>query len=404
MIDATKYRRALSLFRLGTNLLGKLPRQGDGPLDLLVKLLAIADSVDKTYGGKSTVYENIFSKYDLRERNNGPFVRLFFGTNMSSSFEIHRHGISEHFELIEAVDQRGERLFFQEYRYNRPEVSDEFFYTPGFDFGAAVHALWARYPTGMYLSIKPPRGGWGSQDVTFCAVPPPRGDIISSAALERIECDVEAHRSRAGEPWALIAYGPPGTGKSSYAVAMARATGGRLLKMDASSLPLLGVQDIGFLLDVLRPTFLLIDDFDRAPVEETRARVLFLFEHLHNAHAGVTVAVTVNDVGALDAALLRSERIDEAKEFTLPDDAERRDVLERLLLKRPDEDLVTATEGFNHADLAGLVRRLRREGQESALAAMRKLRDLAEKANKKNTPPGGPGKEVKDPSQTKAPT
>lgn len=387
LLTSPTYRRALSLFRLGTDLLEKVPHRDDSVLDILVKLLAIADSVASTYGGKFSKQESLLSRHDtLRSRVNGPFVRLFFGTHMAKAFKIRRHCVADNLDFIEAIDIAGERLFFQEWRSGRPDLSDEFFHTARFDFSAAVDALWTQHRTGLFLSLKPPRSGV-DQDVTFSSVPPPRSDIRSAVGCARIDQGAAEHRARNGEPWAMIAYGPPGTGKSSYAAALAEVTGGRLLKIDAASLPSLGVQEIGFLLDVLRPSLLLIDDFDRAPVEDTRARVLFLFEHLHAQHAGVTTIVTVNSVESLDSALLRSERIDEAKEFPLPDAEERRDVLTRLMGHEPNETVVIETEGFNHADLAGLTRRFRREPQEQALAAMKRLRALAEKAGKK----GGEG-------------
>ena len=178
------------------------------------------------------------------------------------------------------------------------------------------------------MSLKP--GKYGQNEVTFSAVPSRRSDVISAKGKARVEHDIAGHAARKGEPWAFIAYGPPGTGKSRHVERVEQGTGGRLLKVDASSLPALGVQEVGFLLDALRPSHLLVDDFDRAPVDETRARLLFLFEHLHAAHAGTTVAVTVNDPTALDAALLRSERIDDAQEFALPDAAERADIIGQI--------------------------------------------------------------------------
>lgn len=383
-------RNALALFRLGTDLVGKLPRRGDGPLDVLVKLLAVADSIDKVYGGKSTVYDGFFARFNLQERTSEPFVRLFFGTKMASGFKIRRYGISEHYELIEA-EFRGERLFFQEMRYGRPEISGDFFHSPGFDFAAAMSALWAGYPHGLFLSVKPNKGGWG-MEVTFSAMAAPQAELVSHKAARRIAEGAAAWRARAGTPWCFLAYGPPGTGKTGYVRGLAEVAGGRLLKLDASSLPRLGVQELTFLLDALAPSFLLVDDFDLAPVEEVRPRLLYLFEHLHGVHNGVTVAITVNDAAKLDEAMLRSERIDEAEEFVLPDAGERADILGRLTaLHVPDKldadhlaELVTATEGFNHADLAALVRRFKTKVVAAALRDVQKLRALAAASAKKD--------------------
>lgn len=398
-MKSAHYRRVLDFCRLGTELLGKLPRRGDGALDVIIKVLAIADSVEKTVGRKHGAAESVLSRYELRERTNAPFVQLFFGAGLGEAYETRRHYLSEHLEIIEVIDAAGGRLFFQEYRWSRPEVSDAFFHTPNFDFGSVVDALWRKYPTGLFLSIESDRHT--SSSPAFGAVPARRSHAVSAKALRRLTRAVEDHAARAGDPWCFVAYGPTGTGKSWHCERLAAATGGRLLKIDAAAIPQLGVKELHFLLDALRPSFLLIDDFDRAPVQEVRARVLYLFEHMHDAHPGVTVAVTVNDSTAIDAGLLRSERIDGADEFPLPDAEERRDILEQLIRPLPNapedvarlaEGIAGMTEGFSHTDLGGLVRRFKHQGVEEAVVAVMALRALAAKsadASKGPLVPGG---------------
>lgn len=369
LLEHIDQRAMLSLFRFGTELLGKLPTRDDGPLAVMVKLLAIGDAWDGVYGGKSSVYTSIFSKYDLKEKTSEPFVKLFFGTSLGTGYKINRIGVSEHLEMIEAVAPDGERLFFQEYRYGRPEVSAEFFHTPGFDFAAVMAALWDKHRDGLYLSLVPGRHGFG-HEVTFCGLSPDGTACRSRKAAERI---TELADGLLGSPRTLLLYGPPGTGKTSLVMAVARLCDGRLLKIDAASLPQIGVQELGFLLDALRPQILLIDDFDRAPVDEVRARVLFLFERLKDW--GVTAFVTVNDATKLDVALLRSGRIDEAVELGLPDAEERADILERMGLGAA---LVEATDGWCHADLDALAERSRSVPVEAVLSGMQRLRALAQ--------------------------
>lgn len=386
---ASRHRRVLDLFRFATEILGKLPRRSENWLEILVKLLAIADAFEKVFGGRARAYDEIFSRYDLSTRSSETFVRLFFDSAMHTRFRTTRYTISEHLELIEAVAPDGEMLFFQEYRHGRPEVSSEFFFTKRFNFAAAMDSLWESYGGALYISVKGIFGG-----ITFSRVPRRDNEVVSGRARGRIAAGLAAHAAREGEPWCTIAYGPPGTGKSSYAEAIGEATGGRLLKIDASSIAHLGVQELSFLLDALCPNFLLIDDFDRAPVDETRARLLFLFEHLKATHPRINITVTVNKPDALDEALLHSGRIDEAVNFPLPDDEERGDVLAQHLALHASrllpgtlnavERLTVETDGFNHADLGGLVRRLRRLSVEEALGAMKTLRDLASQAAKKS--------------------
>lgn len=380
--DPQAYRRILSLFRLGSELVGKVPKRGDGIVEILAKLLAMADAVEKVYGGKSTVYSDFFSRYDLREKTSATFVELFMSTAVSKGLKLTRHGISEHLEMIEVVATDGERLFLQEYRYSKPEISPTFFHTPKFNFAGTMEWVWKVYPSGMFLSVRP---GKYETEVTFSTMRPQRDEPITTKGLEQLAAGVAEHAAHEGRSYCFIAYGPPGTGKTRYVRSLAAANKLRLLKIDASALPMLGVQEVGFLIEMLQPGLVLIDDFDRAPVDKTTARVLFIFEDLMDRHA-LTVAVTANDPTKLDAAFLRSKRIGSAKHIGLPDAAERADLIDKLLGVGPRfagvdrVALVEATEGFSHDDLSGLVERGQREPIAAALEGAKQLRDLAAKA------------------------
>lgn len=379
-LDPKTYRRAITLFRLGSELVGKIPKREDGVFEILAKLLAMADAMEKTYGGKTTVYSDIFSRYDLREKTSATFIELFMATAVSRGLRLDRIGVSEHLEMIEVVTADGERLFFQEHRYNVPEVSATFFHTPGFNFAAAMTWVWDLFPGGMFLSVK---SGRYEKEVTFSKMAPQRDEPISEKGSVRIAAAATAHGTHAGAPYAFIACGAPGTGKTRYVRALAEACALRLLKIDAAALPLLGVQEMGFLVEMLAPGLVLIDDFDRAPIEETRARVLFLFEDLMERR-NLVVAVTANDATKLDAAIFRSKRIGNAEAFELPDVEERTDLLGKLGAKHhlsfDIAAVATTTDGFSHDDLSGLMERASREPMPEAIAAMVRLRDLAAKA------------------------
>ena len=365
----------------------------------MIKLLAIADAAEKVYGGKSRTYDDIFLRYDLREKTSEPFVKLFFGTGMAAGFKITRIGVNEHQELIMALAPDGEVLFFQEHRYGRPELANEFFHSPKFNFTAAMDMIWAGYPHGLYLSVKPSRGGWGT-DVTFSQCMSPTTDVVSKKAIQRIAEDVEDRRQRNGDPWCVLLFGRPGTGKTSHVTGMAAATGGRLLKLDATSLPHIDTQEFGFLIDALMPHYLLVDDFDGATGEAARARMLYLFERLH-AGRDLTIAITVNDATKLDEAMLRSQRIDDAKLFELPDAEERGDILGQILVKynilisgegeETIANLITVTDGWCQADIKALVLRFQRQPVARAIGDVMRLRALAAasaaKEEKKDAPP-----------------
>jgi hypothetical protein len=377
----SRNRRVLNTLRFATDVVGKLPARGDGALGFAIKLLAMTDSWEKTFSSKSSVYEDIFSKYDLRERSSEAFTRLFFGSTMRSRFELQRHGVSDHLELIEALAPDGERLFFQQHMWGRPEVASEFFHTPGFDFAGATRDMWTMHPDGLYLSVEPSRGGFGTV-VTFIPLPAAAEPVTTRSKALLAELVAAAAR-----PHTTLLYGPPGTGKSIMVAAIERQIGGGLLKVDATALPKLGVQELAFLVETLRPRVLLLDDFDRAPIEEARARVLFLFESL-KLLPDVNVYVTVNDAKKLDEPLLRSQRIDEAVELGLPDVYERLELMRIAGLKVHPEGLGEATEGFNCADIVQLVQRTSFEDIKVALVKMKRLHALAAAAAKTDSKPG----------------
>jgi SpoVK/Ycf46/Vps4 family AAA+-type ATPase len=90
----------------------------------------------------------------------------------------------------------------------------------------------------------------------------------------------------------------------------------------------------------------------------------------------------VNNPAVLDPAMLRSERIDEPIDFSLPDEDERRDLIERLLTQHSYDlaRLVSETEGFNHIDITDLCQRLTKEPIDKVLSTKKRLRDMAKAA------------------------
>jgi hypothetical protein len=385
--------RLLQLFRFGTDILGKLPGKGDGVVQILVKALALADSYEKTFARKTTVYQDIFDRYDLREKRSEAFVRLFFDTDLChDGFTLRRQGASDHVELIEAVSLDGERLFFQEMRYGKPEIANDFFHTPRFDFAKALRSIWKRYPHGIYLSSRPSRSGYGRES-TFCAIPDVAYDL-TAPAMDRIVNAIAAHSARKGQAWCTILYGPPGTGKTAHVNGFAFLSGKRLLKIDASALPQLGPLELSFLVDALKPQVLLIDDFDRAPIDDTRSRVLYLFEHVKQEHAGLATFITVNRSDGLDPALLRSQRIDDAEEFPVLTAQERIEVIGRIKKAAlralfQEADAQQRFAGFNHADFMAAVNRCNDDERfDDVMGSIQRLRALAEAAEAAATKSG----------------
>lgn len=228
-------------------------------------------------GGSSSKIPSAFAHYDLVETTNEPFVRLFFGTTLKQQFKITRWPLSRTVEPLVARGPMEERFLFQETQWGeKPHISSTFFHSSNVDFPTVMASLWLAYEHGMYLSTEGGEGLYSSHEITYQAVHAPRNEILTKKSRSasrrcslacRTDIDARAiHRC-------YIAAGPPGTGKSSFVLHLAEALGGRLLKIDASSIPRIGRRSSASL-TALRPRVLLIDDFDRAPAGAVGAEVL----------------------------------------------------------------------------------------------------------------------------------
>lgn len=395
-------RRALPLLKLGTELLGKIPTARDTWPEKLAKVLALLDATNKVYGGGRSKMRELSDRYALVERESETFVRIFFATTLRDLFTIRRQTLDEKEDLLEAVGADGERLFFRETHYGGARIESDFYATPGIDFSSVIDRLWGQYPDGIYLSVTTEPGGW-RKDTTICEVPPVPVDRLSRKARDRLAVVMatHAHFIHDGVHRCYLCYGPPGTGKSTFAVLFARAAGGRALKLDAASLPLLSVKELGFLLDALRPGFLVIDDLDRAPVAEVGARVLFMLERLKTHYPAMTVVLTANDPRKLDAAMLRCGRIDIPLLFDAPEPDETEQMVRALLVHHdvPSarstaeviKQIVDGSDHLTHAYLDDLCRRLRHEDVPDVLASVMLLKRLAEEATAEGPKPLGSG-------------
>lgn len=390
-------RRFLPLLKLATKIADKIPARDDTWPQKVAKVLSLFDAANEVYGGGRSKMRELTDRYSLVERESETFVRLFFSTALRDLFTLRRQQLDEREDLIEATGEDGERIFFRETHYGNTRLENDFYISPGVDFAKVIDRLWAQYQDGIYLSVTSEASGW-KKETTICDVPPVPIERLSRAARARLSSTVDRHRNFVadGVHRTYLFFGPAGTGKSSFAVLFARAIGGRALKFDATSLPILGVKEFGFLLDTLKPGCLIIDDLDRAPIQEVGARVLFLLERLKTHYPQMTVVLSVNDPTKLDSALLRCGRIDIPISFDAPERDEMEQMVRTMLgahkvpAWRGTADAVKrildASEGLTHAYLDDLCRRLRHEEVDDVIASVSLLKSLAEKAQEAASP------------------
>lgn len=326
-VDRKKLKRYL---RIATDIVHKLPDRGDNWLKIGVKLMAIADSFDKTSGTNSQLFD-FFSNLEADTLRNAQFVDMFFETPLWESFEIRRIQISDYAEVVIATDAVLGNLYFIEYSWGaKPEPSTDFWHSKGFNFEGALERLWMHFKGGIQTTIKfdphRDRARTAYRDLKFTQ------DPIVGGNVRTLETLVEDHvrYMAAGVPRTYLFIGMQGVGKSTLAGRMAQSNGKRTLQINARGLTVAGTNDLHFLLMGLKPDFLILDDIDRM-VAEAIPMMLESLSDLKERHPHVTSILTANSIEPFDAATLRPGRIDQIVEFEPPDGQERGRILQAYL-------------------------------------------------------------------------
>ena len=190
-------------------------------------------------------------------------------------------------------------------------------------------------------------------------------------------------------PKGVLMYGPPGTGKTLLARACAAHTNATFLKLAGTSLVQMYigdgarlVRDAFTLAKKKAPSIVFIDeldaigtkrfDSDKSGDRETQRTMLELLNQLDGFDQSddVRVLAATNRPDILDAALMRSGRLDRKIEFPHPDEAARARILQihsRKMNVHPDvafNELARSTEDFNAAMLKAVC-------VEAGMAALR---------------------------------
>jgi ATP-dependent Zn protease len=184
----------------------------------------------------------------------------------------------------------------------------------------------------------------------------------------------------------VLLYGPPGTGKTLFAQALAKSAGLPLITASVSQWQSFG--HLGDMLGAMRRTFataqaqqpaiVFLDEIDAIGdrtrfadhhANYSRQVVNSLLESIDGAggrHQIVVIGAT-NFPEAIDAALLRSGRLERHIPIGLPDEEERFDILQFHLKLTDDiselKDIAADLEGWSGADLEMIAREARRIGR-----------------------------------------
>ena len=194
------------------------------------------------------------------------------------------------------------------------------------------------------------------------------------ALLKRIQ-----QFKKIGERRSIMLDGPPGTGKSSMMRHIAEQIDDLCLTVSVGEFKTMENDDVFFMVNILKPSVLLIDDFDRIYDDEA-----FLSElELINSVSSLFI-VSVNDTDRLDRSVLRPGRFDEIEAVDKID----YDVIHELI-PWADDELMRLVSDWPVAFIVELAKRKRALGVEKSGDVMsveiEKLRKRVDMNSKKRT-------------------
>lgn len=384
------WRKAL---HIATDILPKLPSRGDGALTILIKALAIADSVDKFKNKSSAAIFDFFDGLDAKSETNGQFVDLFFSTSLQKHFQIKRLKISDYTSVVKATGKLG-TLYFIEWQWgSKPEMSCDFWHSPNFDFIQALGLLWTECSNRLHIALVKDKS---DRIKTEYSTLPRTTDPLLGDSVAALEKFVTQHRKYLLDnvPRTYLFVGLQGTGKSTFALRAAEILDGRILRIDAQGVTTVGAKDLDFLFQGLKPDYVILDDIDRvADLAAVLPTLFTILTDLKHKHPKITVFVTINDITKLDPALVRPGRIDEVLDFNPLTREIRAEILQGYLKEFgaspivPLDAVLDATEGLSAAYLREVALQFKYRSQEEILVKVKRMCELAEPKKEEDKKP-----------------
>lgn len=362
---------------IATRIYDKVPRKGDSTWQVVLKLLSIADSIESSLQAKRTELSVVVERLGLEMTTNSVFTSMFFNTKLQDEFDIQRYALDGNL-VVEATNPELGKLLFIE-RWEK-QYSPTFYHNSGFDFQKILERTWELYENRLQFEISWSKSTYSS----FSSVPNPLYGLDTA----RMDKMVTRHKKylNDGMSRAYMFYGAPGTGKTSFALEFANRTGNRVLRIDARSFATVGSSEMTFIMDALKPDFIMVDDVDKADVNHSLPAILSILTELKMRKTRTSLLLTANNVGQFDPGLLRPGRVDTWITFDMPGANERREILLGYLktagIKLSDKSLehyVHISADLTQDYLREIAQRLKHEEEEEVTDIIMNMRKLLKK-------------------------
>lgn len=357
-----------------------LPGRGSTTLQTVFQTLGTIAAVRAALWQSTTdPLRQYINQYGMEKHTNETFVRIFFGTELHTKFTLFVVRINDYKDLIDAQGPLG-RFVFTKSDYSS-EHDSTFYMGSNVQMTEVLEGLWAQYQGRLHVTVTPTIYGNGITEFsTFQNIDSP----LFGEASGRMDQLVARHRKCQEQkiPRSYMCYGPPGTGKTSFAMKFATKLGNRTLKLAATSLSHISLKEIEYLLQHLRPEFLVIDDVDKMQAGNALPTLLEIVQRFKNGDGQTTLIMTANSINSFDPGFFRPNRIDTWLEFKLPELGERKDVLRSYSLQMGVavecpvswvEQLAIESEGLSHDYLRELVSELKQCGSFEEVITLTKL-------------------------------
>lgn len=371
-----------------TKIVSKIPSKEDTVLQKIAKILSIGDEIYSLAGGNPI--DDFQKEKGLIKTRNGVLIDLLFSSLLLEEFKQDSIKLEEHRwgEIVSALKlehpELGE-LYFIERKYTSGDAFKDMIilHKQNFDFQKLMEKFWTAYDGKLYITF--------SQSGISCSEFPSEklniygknAETARDLAIQHMKyADAKISRS-------YLFLGNPGTGKSSCAMLFASKMSKKILKIEASALVSAG-KGLRFLLQLLKPDFVLIDDIDKdREVDKYMSSVLSSIEWIKMSNPDVTIVFTANDIHRLDKAFWRPGRVDSITVFEEPSKEDRTQIIkgfiEQFQVVLPSgvsvTKIVEETESLSPVWLKEIVLRFKYDDPENVIAVCRQMHDIINQTN-----------------------